>query len=71
MHAADRLDQSIGRTGSLACVGLDPRPALLPDTLKRPIIASHGAGAEGVAEVGSVGPEGSDGTVTATWSFTC
>lgn len=50
MHAADRLDQSIGRTGSLACVGLDPRPALLPDTLKRPIIASHGAGAEGVAE---------------------
>ena len=28
-------------------------------------------GAEGVAEVGSVGPEGSDGTATATWSFTC
>ena len=28
-------------------------------------------GAEGVAEVGSVGPDGEDGVVTATWSFTC
>ena len=50
MHAADVLDQSIGRTGSLACVGLDPRPSLLPPTLRRRVIASHGAGAAGVAE---------------------
>lgn len=28
-------------------------------------------GADGVAEVGSVGPDGEDGTVTASWSFTC
>ena len=50
MHAADVLDRSIGATGSIACVGLDPRPALLPESLRRSVIDSHGAGAEGVAE---------------------
>lgn len=34
MHVADRLQASIDRTGSLACVGLDPRVALLPPVLR-------------------------------------
>ena len=34
MHAADALEASIGATGSVACVGLDPRPALLPPALR-------------------------------------
>ena len=50
MHAADVLDRSIGATGSISCVGLDPRPALLPESLRRSVIASHGAGPDGVAE---------------------
>ncbi|MDE0802470.1 MAG: orotidine-5'-phosphate decarboxylase [Acidimicrobiales bacterium] len=50
MHAADAIDRSIGRTGSIACVGLDPRPSLIPPTLREQVIASHGAGAAGVAE---------------------
>lgn len=50
MHAADALDRSIGRTGSIACVGLDPRPALLPPSLRERVLATHGAGAAGVAE---------------------
>lgn len=33
MHAADALDARIERTGSLACVGLDPRPDLVPPAL--------------------------------------
>lgn len=41
VHAADRLDARIAETGSIACVGLDPRPDLLPPGL----IARHrGAG---------------------------
>lgn len=35
MHVADRLDAVIARSGSLACVGLDPRPSLLPPILKQ------------------------------------
>lgn len=34
MHAADRLDETIAATGSMACVGLDPRPTLLPEALR-------------------------------------
>ncbi len=49
MHAADRLDDSIRRTGSIACVGLDPRPSLLPDSLRRRYLDSHGPGPAGVA----------------------
>jgi len=30
VHAADALDARIEATGSIACVGLDPRPSLLP-----------------------------------------
>ena len=32
-HVADRLQASIDATGSLACVGLDPRTAMLPPVL--------------------------------------
>ena len=49
MHAADRLDQAIEATGSLACVGLDPRPSLLPPALRRAHCDRHGPGAAGVA----------------------
>ncbi|MDZ7674673.1 MAG: orotidine-5'-phosphate decarboxylase [Acidimicrobiales bacterium] len=50
MHPADRLDARIEATGSLACVGLDPRPTLLPPALRHRAIASHGPGPDGVAE---------------------
>lgn len=33
MHAADRLVASMNATGSVACVGLDPRPELIPPTV--------------------------------------
>lgn len=49
MHAADHLQQTIDRTGSIACVGLDPRPALLPPPVVEAAIAAHGDTAEGVA----------------------
>lgn len=45
-HVADRLSASIAATGSIACVGLDPRPELLPPTLR----AKHGAGPQSVAD---------------------
>ena len=49
MHAADRLDASIDATGSIACVGLDPRPVLLPPGLKDRHLRASGGGAAGVA----------------------
>lgn len=49
MHAADRLEKTIRETGSIACVGLDPRPELLPETLRRRHRDRHGPGADGVA----------------------
>lgn len=33
MHIADTLSHSITNSGSLACVGLDPRPQLIPPTV--------------------------------------
>lgn len=42
MHAADALQAAIDRTGSLAVVGLDPRPALIPLALRQEAIARHG-----------------------------
>lgn len=42
MHAADALQSVIDRTGSVACVGLDPRPALLPPALVADALARHG-----------------------------
>lgn len=48
-HAADQLQAVIDRTGSIACVGLDPRPALLPAALKNEALAANGDTAEAVA----------------------
>lgn len=50
MHAADALIESMERTGSIACVGLDPRPGLLPPSLRASVRSTHGTGASGVAE---------------------
>ena len=49
MHAADRLVASIERTGSIACVGLDPRPSLLPPALRDRHLQRHGPGSTAVA----------------------
>ena len=49
MHIADRLLADIDRTGSLACVGLDPRPDLLPLALRRDTLARFGNTNEAVA----------------------
>ncbi len=49
MHAADFLHATIERTGSIACVGLDPRPALIPPALREVALAAHGDTAEAVA----------------------
>ncbi|NRA40240.1 MAG: orotidine-5'-phosphate decarboxylase [Planctomycetes bacterium] len=34
MHVADTLTQNITATGSIACVGLDPRPHLIPSEIR-------------------------------------
>ena len=49
MHPADRLQEAIDRSGSLACVGLDPRPSLVPPPLAQEALARHGDTAEAVA----------------------
>lgn len=49
MHAADRLNNSIDHSGSIACIGLDPRPALIPPALVHEALAAHGDTAEAVA----------------------
>jgi orotidine-5'-phosphate decarboxylase len=49
VHAADRLDHAIEASGSIACVGLDPRPSLLPPSLRERSQERHGAGPAGVA----------------------
>ncbi|MBA3697593.1 MAG: orotidine-5'-phosphate decarboxylase [Planctomycetes bacterium] len=49
VHAADQLQSVIDRTGSIACVGLDPRPALLPSAVKEAALAKHGDTSEAVA----------------------
>jgi orotidine-5'-phosphate decarboxylase len=48
-HAADDLQRSIDATGSIAAVGLDPRPALLPPALVQQALAAHGDTRTGVA----------------------
>lgn len=40
VHPADLIEQTIEQTGSIACVGLDPRPALLPPEVR----AAHAGG---------------------------
>lgn len=49
MHASDRLQKAIDSTGSIACVGLDPRPALLPDSLRERHYNPEGDPRHGVA----------------------
>ncbi|MDE0066116.1 MAG: orotidine-5'-phosphate decarboxylase [Acidimicrobiaceae bacterium] len=39
MHAGDLLAGSCESTGSVACVGLDPRPELIPDEIVRSAVA--------------------------------
>jgi orotidine-5'-phosphate decarboxylase len=48
-HVADRLQADMDRTGSIACVGLDPRPALVPPALRRTMLDRFGDTNEGVA----------------------
>ena len=50
MHAADHLQSVIDRTGSIACVGLDPRPALVPPTLVADAVQRLGDTREAVAD---------------------
>jgi orotidine-5'-phosphate decarboxylase len=48
-HAADHLQATIDATGSIACVGLDPRPNLLPPDVVDDALQKHGDTAQGVA----------------------
>lgn len=48
-HAADLLQVSIDRSRSIAVVGLDPRPALLPPAVVQAALAQHGDTQVGVA----------------------
>jgi orotidine-5'-phosphate decarboxylase len=50
VHVADRLQSVIDATHSVACVGLDPRPNLIPPALKDAALARHGDTCEAVAE---------------------
>jgi len=49
VHVADALDARIASTGSIACVGLDPRPSLLPPDLVSRHRGGTGTPAERVA----------------------
>ncbi len=49
VHVADHLQNTIDHTNSLACVGLDPRPNLLPPPLKEAALSAHGDTAAAVA----------------------
>ena len=42
MHVADRLQIAVEQTASIACVGLDPRPELLPPKLVEEALARYG-----------------------------
>ncbi|GDY11884.1 orotidine 5'-phosphate decarboxylase [Planctomycetota bacterium] len=49
MHPADLLQASIERNRSVAVVGLDPRPALIPPALREEALGTFGDTAEAVA----------------------
>jgi orotidine-5'-phosphate decarboxylase len=49
VHVADRLQERMDRTGSIACVGLDPRPDMIPPALAQRAVDEHGDTAEAVA----------------------
>src|SRR4051794_19578414 len=42
VHVADELQERMDATRSVACVGLDPRPELLPPELVRRMVERHG-----------------------------
>jgi len=49
MHAADLVSASMARARSIACIGLDPRPALIPPVLRAAALAALGDTREAVA----------------------
>ena len=49
MHVADRLESASARTGSIACVGLDPRPDMIPPDVARTALDQHGDTADAAA----------------------
>lgn len=49
-HVADRLSASIAASGSIACVGLDPRPELLPPSLRSRYGSGHEAAGKAFVE---------------------
>jgi orotidine-5'-phosphate decarboxylase len=49
VHAADRLQEAMDASGSIACVGLDPRPALLPPAVVADAVRRRGDNAGAVA----------------------
>ena len=49
MHVSDHLMQTVKSTQSVACVGLDPRPHLIPPTLAALCVSQHGDTREAVA----------------------
>jgi orotidine-5'-phosphate decarboxylase len=49
MHPADALETAIRSHRSIACVGLDPRPELVPPALAAAALAAHGDTSEAVA----------------------
>lgn len=50
MHPADRIAHASADTGSIACVGLDPRPELIPPALRRAALERHGDTAAAFAD---------------------
>ncbi len=50
MHAADALQDAIDRSRSIACVGLDPRPSLIPPALAQDAVRRLGDTCEAVAD---------------------
>lgn len=48
VHVADELQRRMDATGSVACVGLDPRPELLPPDLVQRMLDRHGDTADAV-----------------------
>jgi orotidine-5'-phosphate decarboxylase len=50
MHPADAIHAAAAASRSRACVGLDPRPALIPPALREAALTRHGDTREAVAE---------------------
>src|SRR6516165_8851131 len=48
-HVTDRLEAAMSSTFSIACVGLDPRPELIPPMIAEAAVRQHGDSADAVA----------------------